>query len=156
MGALALRRTKATPGIGGRPLVELPPKTTLIVEARTESSPPPGIALPALSHHWPPLPHLLHKDACNDPLHHHQTKQIQQRQQVDLGPDDAAAYERLEAETRAFARQSLEAAGDAGLLRDHSAILTLLLRLRQVRMCACAAACCWGGRGVLIVLIDAP
>ncbi|KAI8473525.1 MAG: SNF2 family N-terminal domain-containing protein [Monoraphidium minutum] len=32
MGALALRRTKATPGLGGRPMVRLPSKTTVVLE----------------------------------------------------------------------------------------------------------------------------
>lgn len=32
LGALALRRTKTTPGLGGRPLVALQPKTTLLIK----------------------------------------------------------------------------------------------------------------------------
>jgi len=32
MGALALRRTKTTPGAGGQPLVQLPPKTTMLLK----------------------------------------------------------------------------------------------------------------------------
>jgi hypothetical protein len=42
MGALALRRTKATPGAGGGPLVALTPETTLLVEA---SDGPRGAAI---------------------------------------------------------------------------------------------------------------
>ncbi|GBF96868.1 helicase-like transcription factor [Raphidocelis subcapitata] len=46
MGALALRRTKVTPGTGGQPLVALPPKTTLLVQV--DLGPEDGRAYSAL------------------------------------------------------------------------------------------------------------
>jgi hypothetical protein len=42
MGALALRRTKTTPGLGGRPLVEMPRKTTMLLHVRAQHMPQCG------------------------------------------------------------------------------------------------------------------
>jgi hypothetical protein len=55
MGVLALRRTKATPNFSGRPLVHLPGKTTVLLQASwgsARSSRQGWASVNCSSHHW--------------------------------------------------------------------------------------------------------